>query len=520
MPKKSNGKKNLGVTQANNCARVPIVTILGHVDHGKTTILDNIRKSHVHECEAGGITQKVSVFTIELPNGKRVTFVDTPGHEAFDLMRVRGGSIADIVLLVVAADDGVKPQTKESIDIINGSTAKPIVVLNKCDLPDLNIEKVKRDIVNSGLQLEGFGGSVPVIEVSGKTGKGLSELIDLITLVADVEGLREDVELPSGVTAKAFVLESVKDKFKGNISSVALIQGNMCEGSWFGYKVGDSFVLEKVKGMITEEGENLCLLDRGCGGKVIGLSHLLELGTEVFVLQNKDEKVLKSLFTPEEKKLAEDVAEMESFFTVKKEEEGGFLNVIVKSSSEGSLEAIKNSLAKIEEDGYRVKIVDSGVGSITLKDAEMAELSKSILIGFEVAIEKGVFDYAKKKRILVKTYDIIYKLIEEIKEAISIMSLPSETEEEIGSATVKTIFTLSDGTSILGSKVDKGFLKKDCKVYIVRDDEVVGESKIKTLRISKNSVTEVKLGFECGIQLNDKIEVKDGDQVFCYKVSR
>ncbi len=519
MSKNSTNKKG-EIKSTSNCGRVPIVTILGHVDHGKTTILDNIRKSNVQECEVGGITQKVSVFTVDLPGGKKVTFVDTPGHEAFDLMRVRGGSIADIVVLVVAADDGVKPQTKESIEIINKSTVKPVVAINKCDLPDVNLEKIKREVVNSGLQLEGYGGSVPVVEVSGKTGKGLNELLDLISLVSEVEGLREDILLPAGVVAKAFVLESIKDKFKGNISSIALIQGCMDQGSWFGYKAGDEFVLEKVKGMITEEGKNLCSLDCGCGGKIIGLSHLLELGTEVFVLSEKNEKLLKTLYSKEEKSLIEEDAEIGSFFSTVSEEEGGHLNVILKSSSEGSLEAIMKSLEKIDEDGFKVNIVDFGVGSITLKDAEMAELSKSILLGFEVPIEKGVLDYAKKKRTLVKTYDIIYKLLEEIKEAITIMSLPTESEEEIGNALVKTIFTLSDGTSILGSKVEKGLLKKDCKVYIVRNDEIVGESKIKTLRINKETVTDVKQGFECGIQINDKIEVKEGDQVFCYKVSR
>ena len=278
------------VASTKDCARPPIVTILGHVDHGKTTILDNIRESNVQGCEAGGITQKVSVFTVQIPNGKQITFVDTPGHEAFDLMRSRGGSIADIVLLVVAADDGVKPQTRESIEIINNSDAKPIVVINKVDLPDISVEKVKRDVVNNGLQLEGFGGSIPVIEVSGKTGKGIPELLDMILLVAEVEGVRSDDDMPKGILGKAFVLESVKDKFKGNMSSIALIQGVICQGNWLGYRVDDKFVIEKVKGMITEEGENLCMLDCGCGGKIIGISNLLELGTEVYVLEKRDEE--------------------------------------------------------------------------------------------------------------------------------------------------------------------------------------------------------------------------------------
>ena len=514
---KTEGKKPSTVVSA----RVPIVTILGHVDHGKTTILDKIRESNVQSCEAGGITQRVSVFTVEVSEGKKITFVDTPGHEAFDLMRTRGGSIADIVLLIVAADDGVKPQTKESIDIIKNSTAKPIVVINKCDLPDLNLEKIKRDIVNNGMQIEGMGGDIPVIEVSGKTGKGVNELLDLILLVAEVDGLREDIEMLPGVSAKAFVLESIKDKFKGNVSSVALMQGNMCQGSWFGYKYGDQLYLEKVKGMITEEGVNLCSLDCGCGGKIIGLSHLLELGTEVYVLKEKDEKLLKALFQKdEEKTLVEEDVDMGEFFSSSEEEEGGFINVLIKSSSEGSLEAILNTLKKIDDDGYKVKVVDSGVGNITLQDVELALLSKSIVLGFEVSIEAGVADYAKKKRVLVKKYDIIYKLIEEVSDAVSLMALPAETEEEIGNAVVRVIFTLSDGSTVLGSKVEKGFLKKDCKTYVVRKDEIVGESKIKTLRINKESVNQVKLGFECGIQLADKIEVKEGDQIFCYKVSR
>jgi len=193
------------------------------------------------------------------------------------------------------------------------------------------------------------------------------------------------------------------------------------------------------------------------------------------------------------------------------------LNVIIKSSSEGSLEAIKNTLEKIVEDDFSVKILDSGVGNITLKDVEFAMLSKAIILGFEVQVEAGVADYAKKNKVLVKTYDIIYRIFEEIKEALVAMSLPQETEEEIGNATVKTIFILSDGSKVLGSKVDKGMLKRDCKVYVVRNDEIIGESKIKSLRINKDQVNEVKNGFECGIQLTDNIEAKEGDSVYCYK---
>ena len=500
-----------------SCVRVPIVTILGHVDHGKTTILDKIREKNVQGCEAGGITQKVSVFTVDISEGQKITFIDTPGHEAFDLMRTRGGSIADIVLLVVAADAGVKPQSKESIEIINASCAKPIVVINKIDLPNIQLDKVKRDFVNSGLQLEELGGDIPVIEVSGKTGKGIPELLDLILLVAEVDGLKNTDKLAEGVLGKAFVLESVKDKFKGNISSIVLSQGSICQGNWLGYKFDNKIVIEKVKGMITEEGGSFCVLDCGCGGKIMGISNLLGVGTEVYALEKKNEELLKSLLG--EKKQEEEEVTLEEFFTLKEEDSGEFLNVVIKTSSDGSLEAILSSLSKIEEDGYKVNVVDSGVGSITLKDVELAELSKSIVIGFEVEVESGVLNYSKQKRILVMTYDIIYKLIEEIQEALSLMSLPSKNEEEIGNATVRKLFTLSDGTQILGSRVDKGLLKKDHKCDIVREDEIVGESKIKTLRINKNTVNEVQKGFDCGIQLMDsKIEVQEGDEMHCYKV--
>ncbi|MGI5897970.1 MAG: translation initiation factor IF-2 [Candidatus Dojkabacteria bacterium] len=498
--------------------RIPIVTILGHVDHGKTTILDKIRESDVQSCEAGGITQKVSVFTVNVDGkGKQITFVDTPGHEAFDLMRTRGGSIADIVLLIVAADDGVKPQTKESIEIINASSAKPIVVINKCDLPDINLEKVKRDVVNNGLQLEGFGGSIPVIEVSAKTGKGIQELLDMILLVAEVEGLKKEEVLPKGVNAKVFVLESVKDEFRGNVSSVVLIDGDMCKGNWFGYMVGEKVYLEKIKGIVTEDGSNICALNCGCGGKIIGLSHLLELGTEGYILENNDKKLLDSVLVKEESKSVENEFNMEEFFSVTDESEGGYLNVIVKSSSEGSLEAIINSLEKLKEEEYKVKILRSGVGNITLRDVEFAQVTKAIVLGFEVSVEQGVDDYAKKNRILVKTYDVIYKLIEEVEEALTLMALPQESEEEIGSATVKAIFTLSDGSQVIGCRVEKGMMKKDCKVYVVRNDEILAESKIKSLRINKDVVNEAKSGFDCGMQLLVTVDVVEGDKVYCYK---
>jgi len=513
------------VEQKSNVGRVPIVTILGHVDHGKTTILDYIRKSNVQSCEAGGITQKISVFTISLSSdeSKKLTFIDTPGHEAFDLMRLRGGSIADIVILVVAGNDGVKPQTIESIEIIKNSTAKPIVAINKTDLPDVDLAKIKRDLVNNGLLIEGMGGNIPVIEVSGKTGKGIPELLDMISLVVDVEGLQDRGDLPKGIAAKAFVLESIKDKSRGNVSTLVLTSGDLCKGSWLGFKTDGKVRIEKVKGIISEEGENVCDLFCGCGGRVIGVSELIPIGSEVYILEKSDEKLLSSMFKEEISEQDTSLAEDDFFsdlFTEEKKDGGKHLNVILKSSSKGSLEAIEKSLSKLVREEYTVKIISSGVGDISLQDVEMAKLSKAILLGFEVGVERGVDDIARKNGVLVRNYSIIYKLIEEVDEALDMISSPDQAEEEIGNASVRMIITLTDGSKVLGSRVKDGILKRDCKCYIVRNDEILGESRIKSLRKNKNIVSEVKQGEECGVMLSSEVEVTEGDELYCYKIIR
>ena len=516
-------------------SRVPIVAILGHVDHGKTTILDQIRKSHVQSCEAGGITQRISVFTVSPSSdeSKKITFIDTPGHEAFDLMRLRGGSIADIVILVVAGNDGVKPQTIESIDIINNSTAKAIVAINKSDLPDIDVAKIKRDLVKHGLSVEGMGGTIPIVEVSGKTGKGIPELLDLINLVVDVEGLQERETLVEGVVAKAFVLESVKEQSKGNVSTLVLTSGDLCKGSWIGYKVGDHTKIEKVKGIISEEGDNVCDLFCGYGGNVIGLSELIPVGSEVYILKENSEKLLSSLYKVEEvvEEIVEEpeviegeekaIAQDDMFgdlFKEEKEEGENFLNVILKSSSEGSLEAIRKSLGKVEKDGFTVKIISEGVGDVSLQDVDMAKLSKAILLGFEVGSERGVEDIAKKSGVLYRTYTIIYKLVEEIEDALDMLSAPAHEEEEIGNGVIKMIITLTDGSKVLGTRIKDGILKRDCKCYLVRNDEILGESKIKSLRKNKDTVTQVKQGEECGVILNSNVEAQEGDELYCYKV--
>jgi translation initiation factor IF-2 len=511
------------------CKRIPIVAILGHVDHGKTTILDRIREANVQSTEAGGITQKISVFTIQTnkKDSNKITFIDTPGHEAFDLMRLRGGNIADVTLLIVAANDGVQPQTKESIEIIKNSTTKPIIVINKIDLPDVNLEKIKRELANEGLQVEDMGGDIPYVEVSGKTGKGIDELLDIINLVIDVEGFQKRESLREHIFARAVVLESVKEKSRGNVSTIVVTQGCFSKGEFIGYFIDGKPCVEKVKALISEDGENIEQFDTGSGGKIIGLSNLLDLGSEVYVLEKNDKGILKQMIESKkiekEEMTTEEKEEQElfTFFDIEEAEETEDVktfSIILKSSSEGSLEALKNSLNKLSVEGAELNIIDSGVGNISIKDIERAQIAKAIILGFEVDTEKGVSDLAKKKKVLVRTYDIIYKLVEEMSDALNMLVIPEETEEEIGKAIVKAIFTLSNGKKVLGNRVEEGKLKKDCKVYVVRNDEILAEGKIKSLKINKNDLIEATKGMDCGIILDIDVEAQEGDEIYCYKV--
>ncbi len=516
--------------------QVPIVAILGHVDHGKTSLLDYIRKAKVQAKEVGGITQKISAFTIDpQKNGSDlITFIDTPGHEAFDLMRKRGGSVADIVLLIVAADDGIKPQTVESIDIIKNSSVKPIVVITKVDLGEQNIPKIKRELSSRGILVEGMGGSVPVLEVSAKTGKGIPELLDMINLVVEVEGLKEKINLTEGVEGKSFILESIKDKFRGYVVTLIVTEGEFNVGKYFVYKLEDKIYFEKIKAFLTEEDSSIENLKQGFGGRVMGMSNLVELGVEAYCFSQKDEKLARELLggekaeveeqvvdkqeTLEEEKSQEDI--LEGFFGEEKEVVAEKLfKVLIKSSSEGSLEAIKKSIEKITVEGVKVEVIKSGVGNINANDIELAAVTKAIVLGFEVFYEKGIEDLASKNKVFIRTYDIIYKLIEEIEEAAKSLISPEDLEEEIGSAEVREIFLLSDGTQVIGCKGIDGVVKRGAKAYIVRNDEIVGEGKITSMKHNKKDIKESGKGNEFGVMLSQAVpNIEVGDQLHCFTI--
>lgn len=512
---------------------VPIVAILGHVDHGKTTLLDYIRGARVQAKEAGGITQKISVFTVEVgeKEKKQISFIDTPGHEAFDLMRFRGGSVADIVLLIIAADDGIKPQTLESIEIIKNSAVKSIVVITKVDLLKDNVAKIKRDLSSRGILVEGMGGDVPVIEVSAKTGEGVPELLDMINLVIEVEGMKDEEKLPDGVVGTGFVLESVKDKFRGYIVTMVVTEGEFTRGKWFLYELNGELFFEKIKAFLTEEDSNMEKLSKGLGGRVIGMSNLVNLGTKVYCFEEKDETLARRFFEIQKKEIEieqENEEEVEineaellaGFFENEQEDkEGKTFKVLIKSSSEGSLEAIKKSIEKISVEGVNIEVVKSDVGNINISDIELARVTKAIVLGFEVSVEQGVQDLLSKNKVFMKTYDIIYKLVEEIEEAVKTLGLPEDAEEEIGNAVIREIFVLSDGTQVIGCKGVEGTVKRGEKAYIVRDDEILAEGKIVSMKHNKKDIKEGTKGGEFGVVLNKSVQgVEVGDILYCFAI--
>jgi translation initiation factor IF-2 len=337
------------------------------------------------------------------------------------------------------------------------------------------------------------------------------------------------------VLARAIVLESVKEKSRGNVSTIVVTQGCFTKGEFIGYFSEGEPHVEKVKALVSEEGENIGEFDTGSGGKMIGLSNLLELGSEVYVLEENDKKILENMAKEQkekeekEKEIVEPKEggevdeELASFFDTEEEKEAEEVkqfSIILKSSSEGSLEALTNSLEKLDIEGAELNIIDSGVGNISIKDVERAEIANAIILGFEVETEKGVPDLAKKSKVLVRSYDIIYKLVEEMSDALNMLSMPDETEEEIGHAVIKAIFELSNGQKVLGNRIEEGKLKRDCKVYIVRNDEIITEAKIKSLRINKDDVTEAAKGMDSGVILDTKVDAQEGDEIYCYKVVR
>ncbi|QMU56096.1 MAG: translation initiation factor IF-2 [Candidatus Mycalebacterium zealandia] len=498
--------------------RPPVVSVMGHVDHGKTTLLDNLRKSNVALGEAGGITQHIGAYKVSSGNGT-VVFIDTPGHESFTSMRARGAKINDMAILVVAADDGVKAQTIEAINHAKAADVPAIVAINKIDKDAADSENVKRQLSEHGLVTEEWGGDTLFVEISAKTGQGLKELLELLLLQADILELRA----PQKGLARGIVLESRLDKGRGALANVIVTKGDL--------KVGDYVVAGlfsgKVKALSDENGAKLKSAGPSIPVEVMGLSGVPEAGENLYVL--RDEKTARAIIENRKLVLGQSEApqvphvsqiSFDALEDAEQEAENSAkeLSIIIKSDTRGTVEAIKDSIDKIDQDKCSVKIVHSGVGGISGTDVELANVTNASILGFNVRPDSKAASDASENGILVETYPVVYELIDRIKRIMEGLLDPLVEEETLGHARVMEIFRMSGQRAIAGCFVDDGKVLRGENIRVVRDGSVVYESKVGSLKRFKDDVKEVQSGFECGLTIENFSDVKVGDVLEVYLV--
>lgn len=521
--------------QKSNSVRQPIVTVMGHVDHGKTTFLDSIRNARVAAKEHGGITQNTRAHEVTTKSGFKITFIDTPGHEAFTKMRERGARVTDFVLLVVAADDGLQPQTKESIEFAHKNNVPIIVAVNKIDLPGVNTLKIKQELASFSVNIEEYGGDVMYFEISAKNKIGLEELLEGIELMSEVAEL-EKREVKNDVIAEAFVMESQLDK-KVGYSALAILKAGKLDNRYFGVTADSIF---KVRAYVNEEGKNVANVDESQPFTILGLEKDLVTGDIInFVDNERDAKKLQSdLKSGEvsEDSDSEQALDAESLFAQmlmqKKEEEEGVnqkeLPVIIKTSTQGTLEAVIAELDKLETDESKVKILQKGTGNVTEDDINMAKVSGGLVLVFQLNIDSKTLAYARQNKVILRQYEIIYELADEVADVLDGMDIPKEQEIFMSYAKVKQIFTLSDGSQIAGSEISEGKFLRGYQVKAFSPEqlksanpEAKGISKVSSVRQGKNEVKEVKKGQECGLQLNPKIDgLEEGDVIVAFRIEK
>ncbi len=491
--------------------RPPVITIMGHVDHGKTTLLDTIRKTNVVSSEAGGITQAIGAYQVEV-NGKKVTFIDTPGHEAFTKMRSRGASVTDIVVLIVAANDGVMPQTKEAIDHAKAAKVPIVVAINKVDLPEANVDRVLTELTEYGLVPEKFGGDVITCNISAKKGDGVKELLETLLLVSEMQELKAN---PNRY-ATGTVLEARNDQRVGSIVSLLVQSGTL--------RLGDPVVIGtsygKIRTLKDDKGNNITEALPSTPVEITGINELPLAGDKFMAFETEKEARNISL---ERQVRSRDVdtnkagMSLEDLFGMVEAGEKE-INVVLKCDVKGSEEAVKQSLGKINVDGVWVNVIRSGVGTITESDIVLAEASNALIIGFNVRPNSKIMDYAKEKNVQIKLYDIIYKVVEDMEAAIKGMLDPIYEEVILGEAEVRQIFKFSKIGTIAGSYVTKGVIKNNCEARVIRDGVVIYTGKIGSLQREKDSVKEVKNGYECGITIESFQDIKEGDLIETFKM--
>ena len=491
--------------------RPPVVTVMGHVDHGKTTLLDYIRNTDVVGGEAGGITQAIGAYSVKYKD-KRITFVDTPGHAAFTEMRARGAQITDIVIIIVAADDGIMPQTREAIDHAKAAGVPIIVAINKIDKPEANIERCMTGLVENGLTPEEWGGDIIVNKISAKSGEGVENLLENILLVAEMQEYKAN---PSRYATGA-VVESKKDSKVGSIATLLIQNGTL--------RLGDPIVIGnfagKVRTLKNDKGQNIVEAGPSTPVEVTGISEVPSAGDKFMAFESekqaKEIAAARSLRSKEKDFNFSGMSLEDLFGRIKEGQKE--MNVVLKADVNGSLEAVKNALEKIDVEGVKVTVIRGGVGAITESDVVLASASHALIIGFNVRASSSTLDIAKQYGIDIKTYDIIYKVVEDMENAMKGMLDPEFEEKVMGTAEIRQIFKFSKVGLIAGCHVTSGMIKINSKARLIRDDIVIYNGSIKSLQHEKDQVKEMKKDMDCGITLENCQDYKEGDIIEVYEL--
>ena len=498
--------------EADMIVRPPVVCVMGHVDHGKTSLLDKIRSTHVTTGEAGGITQHIGAYVVETSNGK-ITFLDTPGHEAFTSMRMRGAQSTDIAILVVAADDGVMPQTIEAINHAKAAGIEIIVAINKIDKESANIERVKQELIEYELVPEDWGGSTIFCPVSAHTGEGIDELLDMVSLTAEVLELKANPNRK----ARGIVLEAQLDKGRGPVATVLVQKGTL--------HVGDAVAIGsahgKVRAMVNDKGKRIKAAGPSTPVEILALREVPNAGEVMMVMDSEKEarSVAEKFIAYGREKMLSETKQQLSLDDLFNQIQAGSvkeLNIIVKADVQGSVEAVKQSLVKLSNDEVAVKVIHGGVGAITESDVNLAAASNAIIIGFNVRPEPAAKDAATAEKVDLRLYRVIYNAIEDIEAAMKGMLDPEFVEKVTGHAEVRQIFKASGVGTIAGSYVLDGNIQRDSSARIIRDGIVVHEGKLASIQRGKDAVKEVRTGFECGLVMENFNDIKEGDQIESY----
>lgn len=491
--------------------RPPVVVVMGHVDHGKTSLLDTIRKTNVIEGEAGGITQAIGAYMVNV-NGRQITFLDTPGHEAFTAMRARGAQITDIAILVVAANDGIMPQTVEAINHAKSAGIPIIVAINKIDLPDANVDKVKQELMNYELVPEEWGGDTICVPISAKNNLNIDQLLEMVLLEADVLELKAN----PNKQAKGVVIEARLDKSKGAIASMLVQRGTL--------DVGDTIVvgssIGRIRVMTNEKGKKVKSAGPSTPVEIMGLTDVPEAGDTFYEV--KDEKMAKHLIERRKRQAREKAINqgtkvtLDNLFSQMEQGNLKVLNLIVKADVQGSVEAVKQSMEKLSNDEVKVKVIHSAAGAVNQSDVTLAKVSNAIIIAFNVRPDNTAKDMAEKDEVQIKQYSIIYQAIEDVEMAMKGMLDPKFEEKVIGNVEVRQTFRISNVGTVAGAYVLNGKVERNAGVRVIRDNVVIHDGKLATLKRFKDDVKEVTKGFECGIQIENYNDIKEGDNIEVY----